>query len=270
MASLRIAAQMLRERRRSLIWWSVAVAVLMVLMGAVYPSVRDSGDAFEEYIASLPPAVAEAFGLGGVSISSPEGYLVSQLYSNLYVIVLLVLGLGMAAWAVAGSESDGTLEMVLANPVRRTSVAWGRVMGMFVVLFAVNAVAHLVLAAYAPSVGLNEGLPGWAFAAAAAASFGFVAVHVALAFAAGAATGRKGLAIGLGAGLALVGFLVNALAGVAEAFEAARDYSPWYWLLKENPITTPPGLLNFWLPVALSVVLVSAGTWAFNRRDLSG
>jgi ABC-2 type transport system permease protein len=270
MAALRIGGQILRERWRALFGWSVGVALLMVVMAAVYPSVRDSGDVFEDYMEQLPDAFVEAFGLAGASIASPEGYLVSQLYSNLYVIILLVLGLGWAAWSIAGSEAEGTLEMLLTNPVRRVAVALGRALGIAVALFLVNAVGHVVLATYAPVVGLDEGLPWWAFAAAAAASYAFVAVHVALTFAAGAATGRKGLAIGLGAGLALVGFLVNALAGVAEAFKTARDFSPWYWLLKENPVTTAPGALNFWVPMVLSVLLVAGGTWVFNRRDLAG
>ena len=270
MATLRIAGQMLRERRRSLLAWIVGVGLLMVLMAAVYPSVRDSGDVFEEYMEQLPESFAEAFGLAGASITSPEGYLVSQLYSNIYVIILLVLGFGMAAWAIAGSEAEGTLEMALANPVRRVSVALGRVLAMAVALIAVNAVGHVVLAAYAPVVGLDEGLPAWAFAAAFAVSMAFVAVHVALTFAVGAATGRKGWAIGAGAGLALVGFLVNAMAGVAEVFEAARDFSPWYWMLRENLLTSAPGLLSLGLPLALSAVLVAVGTWVFNRRDLAG
>lgn len=270
MAALRIAGQMLRERRRSLLGWTIGVGLLMVLMGAVYPSVRDSGDAFEAYMEQLPASVVEAFGLAGESITSPAGYLVSQLYSNIYVIILLVLGLGLGAWAIAGAEADGTLEMALANPVRRVAVALGRALGILVALFVVNAVAHLVLAAYAPAVGLDEGLPTWAFAWAAVVGLAFVLVHVALTFAVGAATGRKGWAIGAGAGLALVGFLVNAMASVAQVFEAARDFSPWYWMLRENLLTTAPGLLSLWLPLGLSVLLVALGTWVFNRRDLAG
>lgn len=73
MAALRIAGQLLRERRRSLLAWIVGVAILMVLMGAVYPSVRDSGDVFEDYLEQLPDAFVEAFGLAGASISSPRG-----------------------------------------------------------------------------------------------------------------------------------------------------------------------------------------------------
>jgi hypothetical protein len=41
-------------------------------------------------------------------------------------------------------------------------------------------------------------------------------------------------------------------------------------LLKENPLTTAPGLLNFWVPMGLSVLLIALGTWVFNRRDLAG
>jgi ABC-2 type transport system permease protein len=160
--------------------------------------------------------------------------------------------------------------MALANPVRRVAIAVGRALGILVALFVVNAVAHIVLAAYAPAVGLDEGLPTGAFGWAAAVGLAFVLLHVAVTFAVGAATGRKGWAIGAGAGLALVGFLVNAMASVAEVFEKARDYSPWYWMLKENLLTTAPGLLSLWLPLGLSVLLVAVGTWAFNRRDLAG
>ena len=268
MAALRIAGQMLRERRRSLVGWSIGVAILMVLMAAVYPSVRDSGDVFEDYMEQLPEAFVEAFGLAGASISSPEGYLVSQLYSNMYVIILLVLGLGWAAWAIAGSEAEGTLEMVLANPVRRVAVALGRVLGIAVALFVVNAVGHVVLAAYAPVVGLDEGLPWWAFGAAAAASFAFVAVHVALTFAAGAATGRKGLAIGLGAGLALVG-IPRQRAG--RGGRGVRDRPQLLALVlaaQGEPADHRSERMNFWLPMVLSVLLVAVGTWVFNRRDL--
>ena len=106
-----IAWRMMSERTRATIYWLIGVSLLMVVMAAFYPSIRDSGQALDEYMNSLPEGMRKAFGLSGESLSSPEGYLVSQLYSNMYPVVLLILGFGMAGWSVAGSEADGTLEL---------------------------------------------------------------------------------------------------------------------------------------------------------------
>jgi ABC-2 type transport system permease protein len=195
-----VLRQMLRERTRSLVFWTLGTVVFVVLMIAAWPSVRDTGDTFDEYVQSLPEGLQEVFGLAGASIASPEGYLVSQTYSNLWPIILLVLGFGLGAWAVAGSEADGTLEMVLANPVRRGRTAAERFVGTALAVAVVTAVSTAALALIAPFVDLDEGLPAWGFWAAGLTMFAFVLVHVALTFAVGAATGSKGLAIAVGAG----------------------------------------------------------------------
>jgi ABC-2 type transport system permease protein len=192
------------------------------------------------------------------------------MYSNLWPIILLVLGFGLAAWSVAGSEMDGTLEMVLANPLRRGRAASERFTGTALAVGLVTAVSTAALAGVAPFVDLDDGLPAWGFWAAGLTMFAFVLVHVALTFAVGAATGNKGLAIAAGAGVAVAGFMLQALAGIAEPLEQARDFSPWYWFLRENPLTTEPTVLSLWLPLGLGVVLVALGVLAFNRRDLAG
>jgi ABC-2 type transport system permease protein len=265
-----VLRQMLRERTRSLVFWTLGTVVFVVLMIAAWPSVRDTGDTFDEYVQSLPEGLQEVFGLAGASIASPEGYLVSQTYSNLWPIILLVLGFGLGAWAVAGSEADGTLEMVLANPVRRGRTAAERFVGTALAVAVVTAVSTAALALIAPFVDLDEGLPAWGFWAAGLTMFAFVLVHVALTFAVGAATGSKGLAIAVGAGVAVAGFMLQALASIAEPLERARSLSPWYWFLRDNPLTTEPTALSLWLPLGLSVLLVAVGILAFDRRDLAG
>ncbi len=128
-----VLRQLLKDRRRSLLWWSVAIAALAVITGASYPTVKDFGSGFDELMEQLPEGVAELLGAGGGRVS-PEGYLNSQLYSNNFPILLLVFGIMIAAWTVAGAESEGTLEPLLANPVSRTRVALERFCGMSILL----------------------------------------------------------------------------------------------------------------------------------------
>jgi ABC-2 type transport system permease protein len=264
----RILWRMISDRRRSITGWSIGTVLLMALMAGAYPSIRETGDAMDEYVQSLPEGMQEAFGLAGDSIASPPGYLTSQLYANMYPIVLLILGLGMAAWSIAGTEADGTLEMTLGNPVSRTRVAVERFVGMALIVAFVTTVSTAALALLSPPTGLDEGLAWWGIWSAGLQSFAFVMVICGLAFAVGAATGSRGLAITVGSAVAVIGFLIQALAPIADFMESLRVASPWYWLLRDNPVTTGLNDLNFWLPMGLSAVFVGLGVLALSRRDL--
>lgn len=260
---------MLAERRRSLIGWTIGTVVLVLLMAAVYPSIRDTGAELDAYLESFPEGFMEAFGLAGASIASPEGYLTSQLYSNVYPIVLLIMGIGAATWTIAGAERDGTLEATLAAPVRRVNVALERFVAVAVLTLIVTVVSTAALAAISPVLGLTTDLPWWGIWAAGLTMWALVLLYSAVAFAVGAATGRSGWAIAAASVAAVVGFLGQVLAALAQPLEWMRVISPWYWFLEPNPLVTAPGWLSLALPLVLTAVLVAVGVWAFNRRDLS-
>src|ERR671919_802880 len=141
-----VLRQMLRERRRGVLWWSVAIAALTAITAASYPAIKDVGSVFDQLVEQMPEGMLELFGAEG-GITSPEGYLNSQLYSNILPILLLVYGIGMAAWAVAGTEREGTLEPLLANPVSRSQVALERLTGVTLLLAVPVIVATALLIA---------------------------------------------------------------------------------------------------------------------------
>lgn len=260
---------MLAERRRSLLGWTIGTVAMIAVMVAVYPSIRDTGAELEAYIESLPEGLMDAFGLGGASLTSPEGYLTSQLYSNLYPIILLIMGIGAATWTIAGAERDGTLEATLAAPVRRWSVALERFLAVAVLTGVVTLVSTAALAALSPALGLTTDLPWWGVWSAGLTMWALVLLYSAVAFAVGAATGRSGWAIAAASVAAVIGFLGQVLAALAEPLEWMRVISPWYWFLEPNPLVTAPGWLSLGLPLVLTAALVGIGIWVFDRRDLS-
>ena len=264
-----ITRQMMGERRRSAIGYSIGMALLMLMMVAVYPSIRETGEELDAYMDSMPASMRDAFGLAGDSISSPQGYLMSQLYSNMFPIVLLVLGIALAAWTVAGSEAEGTLEMLLANPVTRVTAATARAVGVWLLVAVVTIVATAVLAVTSPAVGLDDGLPWWGVWSAGLASYALVMFHASIAFAVGAATGRRAWAIGAATVVLVLGFAAQLVGSAATSLTWLRDLSPWYWLIDAAPLTNAPGWLDTGLPVLLAVVLTAVGVVLFNRRDLA-
>lgn len=264
-----VLTQMISSRRRSTVWWSVGMAVLVVGIASAYPSARDSGAGLESYMDSLPEGVVELFG-ATAGIGTPVGYLNSQLYANVLPLLLIVMGVGAGSWAVAGAEADGTLEMLLANPVTRTRVAVERLLGLVILTGALALVATVVAVAVAPAFGLED-IGAGALAGAGLAAWLLALVFASVSFAVGAATGSKPAAMGTGAGLAAGTYVLFGLTGFVDQVSALKWVSPWFWFLDADPLA---GVTSaFWweavaLPLAVCLLVCLGGIARLVRRDL--
>lgn len=261
-----VLGQMLRERRRSFLWWGLAVAVLAVITAASYPAVKDSAASFDELMESMPEGLMQMMG-AAEGITTPAGYLNSQFFSNIFPIVLLIFGIAAAAWTIAGAERDGTLEALLANPVHRWRVAVERFVGTTILLALLTLVATVVLIVLRVPFELAD-LSVSNLTAAGVGSFLLALLFTAIAFATGAATGSKGVAIAAGAGLATATYVIFGLSSLVDFFENLRWLAPWYWFLSPSPLTDGWTFPAIGAPLLVSVPVVVIGTVIFTRRDL--
>jgi ABC-2 type transport system permease protein len=261
-----VLRQMVRERRRTVLWWSLAILALAAITAASYPAVRDVGSAIEQVMDLMPEGMLELFGAAG-GIASPEGYLNSQLYSNILPILLLVFGIGMAAWSIAGAEREGTLEPLLANPVSRRRVALERFAGT-ALLLAVPTLAMTVLVIAVRTPFELAALSAGNLVAAGAGTYLLVLLFVSLTYAVGAATGSKGGAIAAGAGAAAATYVVFGLSSFVDLFRDLRVISPWHWFLNNSPLVEGWNWSAIGWPVLVTIPAVLIGTALFTRRDL--
>ncbi|AYY14052.1 hypothetical protein EF847_16440 [Actinobacteria bacterium YIM 96077] len=259
--------QMLRERRRGMLWWSLAVAALTLITGASYPAVRDAGEGLDQFMESMPEGVLEMMGATD-GITSPAGYLNSQFHSNIFPIVLLIFGISVAAWAVAGSEREGTLESLLANPVHRWRVGVERFAGAAVLLAGLALIATALLVAFRSPFELDELGVGEMIAAGVGALL-LALLFTAITYASGAATGSKGWAIAAGAGLATATYVVYGLSSFVDLLDSVRWISPWYWFLSPSPLREGWTFEAIGVPLLVTIPVVIIGTVVFTRRDLT-
>ncbi|HEX6844412.1 MAG TPA: ABC transporter permease subunit [Actinomycetota bacterium] len=253
-----------RDHRRTLVGFGIGLVLAQAMYTAFYPSIRDSAGDLQAYMDRMPEAFRELF---GTDFASPAGYLRSQLFGELGLILFLVVAIGAGARAIAGEEENRTLDALLSTPVRRREVLWSKaiaMVGLMVVLSVIGFVSVLVIG---PVFDLRVGTADLAGASLMLALLSIA--FGAIAFAIGAATGRRGSAIAVTAGLAVLMYIVNALGVTVDALEPVRPLSLFRWY------TSPP-LLSGELPLANVAVLalVAAVAFvlaqlAFDRRDLA-
>jgi ABC-2 type transport system permease protein len=262
-----VTARLLHDRRRSALWWSLSFLGLVLFTMAFFPSIRGE-TSFEELAENIPEALRSLFGIDrGAPLTSAPGYLHARLFASLGPILVLVLGVGLGARVVAGDEEEGTLELLLGQPVTRRRVAIERlVAAVGVVTIVVTAFAASVLVS-APMVGALDGVDGLGLAGAFYGIWAFGVLHLSLAFAVGAATGRRSAAIAATTAVSAFGYLVEGVAAVVPAAEPLRFGSVWHWYLGRNMLADgPEPAIAIFLPLA--AVAAAGGVALFARRDL--
>ncbi len=117
---LNLVRQQLGSRRRALLFYALGVFIYGLFVIAVYPTLAKSG--FAQNFEQLPETFKKLF--GNNPLGSPEAYLAVEYFGFVWVIIMAAFTIGIASVLSRGVE-DGTLELVLANPIRRRSVALG-------------------------------------------------------------------------------------------------------------------------------------------------
>jgi ABC-2 type transport system permease protein len=260
-----VLAEAIRERRRSLLWWTLGIVALVALTVAFYPSIRDDAS-LSDYAEDLPESLRALFAGGEVDIASPAGYLNSQIYALMAPLLLLIFSIGAGAGAVAGEEERGTLDLLLAHPLRRRDYVVQRFLALAALVALLSVVLLVTIALGSLAVDLEIGF-GKLFAASA--SVGLLALLFgAAALAAGAIRPGRARAIAVAAGLAVASWIFDGLAQAVEALHPWRPLSPYYQALGENPLREGIPWDGWAILAAGTALLVAAAAAGIEHRDV--
>ena len=259
---LPVTRGVLRGQRRALIGWGIAMVVVPVMYTSFYPSMG-GGEEMQALLDQMPEGLITA--LGYDAIGSAAGYVQSTVYGLLGPILMLVFAIATGARVFAGEEEDGTLELELTSPVGRRRVFLERLLACWTdiaMLVAVMTVATwLVVIPLGMDVSASQVLSG------SLGLFLLVLGMATVALAIGAATGRRALALGVTAALAVGAFMLNAI-GQAASLAWMTAISPMSWYIGADPVIAGFDAGGLARLVVVPVLAASAGWWAVEHRDL--
>ncbi|THJ67972.1 ABC transporter permease [Arthrobacter echini] len=259
-----ILIQFLRAGARNLLIWAVALVAVMAMYLSFYPSLGGAASGMTELVDQLPEGMVKAIGYD--QIATGAGYAQSTFFGLLGFFLGTAAAVAWGTRAVAGDEESGMLELTLAHPVSRLQLVTERTLAILTRLTVLGVVLGLALAAMSGPFDL--GLEGSHIVAVVAA---WVLLTFTIAMAAlmgGAVFGSRVAALGIGAGVGVVAFLLNALGAQSEENAWMSDISPFSWAYGERPLAQGWDGGGLGLLAALAAVFVATALLAFARRDL--
>ena len=251
----------LRRRARPTAIAAVAMAVIIVLVCALFPSLGES-------LGNLNLGSGASNLLGGGDFSTLPGYLSTEVFSIYGPAVVIGVGITAIVAVTAREEEDGILGLVLSLPIERSSVMLSKAAAVALTVAIVGVAIWLgVLVGVVVAgggLGAGDSLAQVVHLTVLALSF------TAFAFALAAGTGKSSLALGASAGVAGASYLVNGLAPLSDATDWMQKLSPFYYYNGNVPLSNGVDVGHLAVLLVLAVVLTVVGAIGIRRRDLRG
>ena len=254
----------LRDQRRTFMWWALGLAAVTLLNIVFYPSISDSPELNE--LLGEEDSIMRAFAGDFDDLTSPAGFLNSQIYFLLLPILLIVFAVSGGSGAIAGEEERGTLDILFSHPLRRWAVVLHKLGAMFVTLLGLGVIlwATVVLGAIAIDMDIGAGN----VAAATASGVLLGSLFGALAFAIGSATGKRGTSLGITGMAAVLAYLLNALRPVADVLEPTKYITPFYYYIGADPLSNGLDIAHAAVLAIAAALLCIIAIVTFERRDI--
>ncbi|WP_319039594.1 ABC transporter permease [Kribbella solani] len=208
----------LYDARRGLIGWSIAIAALVLLESALWPSIRDMPNLHQLY-QSFPEELRKFFNLD--AMTTGRGFLNAELFTLLLPGLFLVYGIGHGARALAGEEERGTLELLLVTPISGARVVVDKALALTVSVTTLGVVLFVATSIGSLAFGLGISVPDAAGGALAMTLLGLE--FGVLALAAGALFGRRSTAVAVASAAATAAYVVYAAGRASPASDPAAD-----------------------------------------------
>ncbi len=237
---------------------SFGLALMYVLM---FPSIQKS---FEDM--QLPEYMEQFAGAAG-SYTTPAGYMASEFFTAV-PITLVIFAVVAGTAATAGEESAGTMELLLAHPVRRRRVILEKALG-------IAAAVSVALLAGFPGVLLGQlfvdmDLSPVRLFAAMLATLPLLYFFAALAMLMGAALPTRAMAVAVCTAGAVAAYVVFTLGVMVDSLSEVRKLTPFYWADASKPLVGDYELWRAGLLFGVSALFVLLAMVAFERRDIGG
>ena len=261
---LAIFWRQLKKNGIMILGWGLGLAFLGFYLFDIYETLFVANANVADFIDAFPKELMAFFGQQG-GLITPTSFLSLEFFSYM-PLILGIMVVSTASGLVARREEDGTLELVIAQPISRSRVFWGKLLALLVSL---TLILGLTWSGFA--IGMGQGgtfdFSLWEMSRAFISLFAVLLVFLSLALLFSMvlpSSTTAGLVSGF---LVVVFYFVSSLSNIDEKLEGINRFSPMkYYQGGEAIEQFEPNHLLILLGTSLVFILLS---WLiFERRDL--
>ncbi len=254
------------SHRRSVLFWSIGIFMLVASSMAKYATYKSSGQTMATVVASLPRSIQIIFGTNGFDLSKIADY-----YGVMYVYIALSLSLYAAllgADIIAKEEQSHTAEFLFTKPIDRRNILVQKLCAGVLLLLILYMVSVCSSTTFVAKYG---GVPSdiWYVLRLHGGILMLMGIFYMLGAAVAGITKRPKVASGITSTLLLCTFMLSMLINFTTHFSLLRYISPFSYVDPHQMLSG--GVISpVYIAISFAVMLVAMyGLFrGFKARDL--
>jgi ABC-2 type transport system permease protein len=255
----------IRDRGRGTSIYAGANALYVLLICAVFPTVKGIK---QEAMQNYPKSLSRFFGVQSLDLKSFNNYIVVQFLALIWVVIVAAFVISFARNMIAGELEEGTLELLLSQPIERWQVltSEGATLLAGIVGIVVTTILSIIIFGSAFKVGLTFG-GYFAFAVLATALFIAIAGY---SFFFSAVFNEHRRAVMAAAGLTLAFYLLH----FAATYSGVMDKIDWFGIFHYyNAFAVVNGggfpVKDVLVLLLFGAIGFGAALWVFRAKDIT-
>lgn len=258
----------IRDRKISFLVYLLAAVMFLWMFVALYPSIYDQVDEFNQLIQAYPESLMKTFGIENVNFDTFEKFLAIEHVSIVWPLLIIFLAISMAGADLARDIEQGTMEMTLARPVSRSRIYIARYLAGVIMITVFTLVSFYVVVPLAKLSDVQYHLASYWYISVAGLLFGLAIFS--FSFMLSAMFSERSRVYLISGGMLLVMYVFKIITSFKENYADLNYLSFFYYFdpekaLIQNEIELTSGL------VFVGVIMVAAviGAIWFEKRDIA-
>lgn len=254
----------LRQRRWALLWYAVGLVVYSYFIVWFWPKMQKMD--YTAILEQMPPELMAMFGDPSQMIDTFGGFAQTEFLGIMWIFICGAAIILYASKALAGDVDSHTMEVVLSQPVSRTTVVVSRAVGIVVFALVLSLATFLPMQILGPSHDID--LPFKTYLQLYAFSMLFLLAIGFSTYAFSALSRDAGRAAGIAAGILALMWFGDFLATASEFADALKPVNLIsYWkpgqLINDGYLHTGA----WWVYAGVAIVGFIIALVVFRRRD---
>jgi ABC-2 type transport system permease protein len=255
----------LKANLKSLLIWSVIIAVLIIMAVSKFSAFAGDPEMLK-ILDSLPPAMLDVFGMRAFNLTTVSGF-----YGIMFIYFGLMAAIAAAMWGsdiISKEERNKTVEFSLVLPVSRSRVITAKVLAALI-----NCIAFVLITWGLSVVAVQSFNPDQAFYSYLAlqmrAMFVIELIFLSIGLMLGSVMKQYKRSASIAVGIILATYFMSIVSGMQEKLDFLKWFTPFKYFdaadLFRNGSMNSTYLL---ISLGIIVVCVALSYLVYNRRDL--
>lgn len=265
-----VYVQLLKDKWKPLLVYIGSSLAFSEMYVALYPAMKDALKDMEQFLAAFPEEFMQAFGFSMEDLTFPtlESFLSTEMYNFMWPIILVIIVVSLANFALAGDIAKGTIELSLSQPISRLKLYFARYFAGLTNIMAFVWISTFGIIPLAIMHGIDYTIKPYFYMSILGTLF--AAAVYGIAYFSSSFFSDKGKPIFITTGVLLTMYAGNIISGLYDKLDNLKYFSFFYYF---NPGMAFNDLefVEYAVPVflAVAITLPIVGSIWFNRRNIT-